>query len=440
MPVRYLLLFAVFFAPLWGCDAADVTSASPALSTSEAVDVGGYLVTGTPSADGRSFTFTVDGSGVPANLNYVFVEEACVDDPASLSPSNAVSTTTNTDADTTLAGVEWQQGLGEGQIRGYTMTFDEPQEVGAVTVVIRSGSTVATGLVTGPCGNLFDLTGAVYVDDEDGSGTTREPEELGIQDVLVEARDASGAVVATATTDDQGRYAFRLVRGDYTVAIPDTAPDQFNGTLSESYIAVGSNPAAVTLDRDVSAIDFGYVPDKQVVLDQLTVGDFVTDGDPVSEWVRRIRRAQRGRSFSDDGVQTSAAEVAGWLDAIFASPGEGPDGYFGLSDPYPLAAGADPFDAALDVLTTRIKRTSSDAEIVYVELFAMQLNFLSGRGSGNALYDETLIEYYEEQVFRTRSVAAALTTTAGPVTASLQSLDTSITRAFNGGGGGGEVG
>lgn len=421
----------------------------PETVTSVAADVvqfDGYTVEYLPDSDAETFTYRVSGSGNAANLNYVFFETACAEEPVALSPSNAVNPSTNTEADTTLAGVQWNQGLAQGGSRDYAMTFDGPQEVGAVTVVIRAGNSVQSALIAGACGNLVDLSGSVFVNDGDDDGSTREGTELGIQSVRVDIYHDTGDLATSVVTGADGRFSVRLLRGTYTVDVPSAAAGRFNGTLAASYDPAGATTHEVVLDADVSMVDFGYNPDKEVILAQLSDGgDFVTNGEEVKTWKRWIDRAKRGQSFSDDGVTTAPAEVAGWLDAIFASPGEDASGYFGNAVPYALAAGEDPFEAASAILGTRLNRRSTDAEILYVELFAMQLNFLSGRGSPDPLFNETLLEYDELVVALDLGGAAARTGAAseGALFASAVvagSLDTEIARRFNGGGGGGEVG
>lgn len=439
-----LALVSCLSAVVWGCDAGGelgglTGSERTHLTVSDVVQFDGYTVEYLQGSDPSTFTYRVTGSGDEANLNYVFIETVCPEAPVDVTPSNATAFQTNTDADTTVTGVQWNQGLGEGGSRDYSMTFATPQEVGAVLVIIRAGSTVHSALIEGACGNLFDLGGSVFVNDGDDDGSVREGTELGIQDVRVDIYDAGGGLATSVQTQGDGRFSARLLRGDYEVVIPEAAPGSFNETLSVSYDPAGATRRAVSLSADVSDVDFGFDPDREVILSQLSEGGtYVTNGEEVKVWKRWINRAERGQSFSDDGLSTTPDQVAAWLDQIFASPGETSEGYFGNAQPYELAEGEDPFAAARTILSTRLNNRSTEAEVLYVEVFAMQLNFLSGRGSQDPLYDETLIELFE--TLGSNSAAARVGQESGisPATprSAAVSLDQEIARAFNGGGGG----
>ena len=106
--------------------------------------------------------------------------------------------------------------------------------------------------------------------DQDG---VFEPQggEQGIAGVLVLLKDASGAVVATATTDVNGQYLFdNLVAGTYTVEIDDS--NQLPGGVLEGYVQSGatytqladglnrSDPHGVDLGigEDYIIADFGF--------------------------------------------------------------------------------------------------------------------------------------------------------------------------------------
>lgn len=432
-----------------GCDSAPPAgvpaSTDAHLSAASSVSLSGYTVEflGTTAAPGgTTFRYRVSGSGDVANLNYVFLETACDAGPTALAPAQSVAIVENTEADTTLVGAQWQPGIGEGGSREYALTFAEA-EVGAITVVIRAGNRVESALLPGACGNLFDLAGSVFVNDGDDGPTAlpeREPAELGIASVRVDVTDPNGSPIASAVTGPDGRYALRLLRGDYDVRVsPAPAAGTFNEVLFASYAyALAPSPPErrVALRADASGVDFGFDPVKESILQDIEAGAYQTDGQPVKVWRRWVREAARDRRCdpADNDPDTICYdEMAGYLDAIFASPDAG-DVFVGNAVPYGLAAGADPFEVAGDILGAR---TRTDEEALFVELFAMQLNWLSGRGSADPLYDQTLIFYFEEVV---GAGSAAATASAGAKAAGAGSLDIAIAQAFNGGGGGGEVG
>jgi alpha-glucoside transport system permease protein len=77
------------------------------------------------------------------------------------------------------------------------------------------------------------ITGVVWRDFKPGGGTPGEvePDEVGLPGVTVELRDAEGNEVESATTAEDGTFAFEGVeQGEYRVAIgPDTFAQPFNG-------------------------------------------------------------------------------------------------------------------------------------------------------------------------------------------------------------------
>jgi alpha-glucoside transport system permease protein len=86
------------------------------------------------------------------------------------------------------------------------------------------------------------ISGVVWRDFKPGGGTPGEvePDEVGLPGVTVELRDAEGSEVESATTAEDGTFAFEDVEsGDYQVAIgAETFAEPFNGVswLSEKLI------------------------------------------------------------------------------------------------------------------------------------------------------------------------------------------------------------
>ena len=109
-----------------------------------------------------------------------------------------------------------------------------------------------------------ELGDLVWLDEDcDGIQDDGEP---GIPGVTVELKDASGAVIATTTTDANGGYLFTdLCDGDYTVCVDETTlpPDYTPAPCNQGGDDTVDNdcsPAMTTLDPGESdrSLDFGY--------------------------------------------------------------------------------------------------------------------------------------------------------------------------------------
>jgi len=71
-----------------------------------------------------------------------------------------------------------------------------------------------------PPANINDIQGMVY-EDIDGNGS-RDPfaGEMGLMGWVISLYDASGVLLSSATTDDQGNYAFvQLLPGRYSLCL-----------------------------------------------------------------------------------------------------------------------------------------------------------------------------------------------------------------------------
>lgn len=105
------------------------------------------------------------------------------------------------------------------------------------------------------------ITGVIF-NDADTDGVI-DPGELAISGVKVELLDANGNVIATTTTDENGRYQFDSVpEGDYQIRVEnmdefDQTTDPVNGTTNPSTtvdVTVGQGEV-------VENQDFGFVVD-----------------------------------------------------------------------------------------------------------------------------------------------------------------------------------
>ncbi len=106
----------------------------------------------------------------------------------------------------------------------------------------------------------FDITGRLWHDDD--RNAVVDGSEKGLEGVTVELRDSNGKVVATTTTDADGKFVFKDVpAGEYEVVVPRTAQnlDIVNSSLpgrldGDSWVVkvVSSGDGAVT------GVDFGF--------------------------------------------------------------------------------------------------------------------------------------------------------------------------------------
>jgi hypothetical protein len=105
-------------------------------------------------------------------------------------------------------------------------------------------------------GGNWKIGDTVWYDDNE-NGAQEGPED-GIEGVTLELRDSAGNIIATATTDADGKYLFEhLPNGDYTVVITDE-----NNRLKGLRNTYGGDLQQVTIaDGDELDVDFGYYAD-----------------------------------------------------------------------------------------------------------------------------------------------------------------------------------
>ncbi len=101
---------------------------------------------------------------------------------------------------------------------------------------------------------LANLTGNVF-NNRDGDGCDDGVGEEGLVGVTVDLLDASGNVLATATTDSSGDYSFDdLPAATYTVRVSDQA-----GVLDDYFLTSGRDQIEIVLaGSDVTVDDLGY--------------------------------------------------------------------------------------------------------------------------------------------------------------------------------------
>ncbi len=123
-------------------------------------------------------------------------------------------------------------------------------------------------------GYIAECTGEIgdFVWNDLNRNGIQDAGELGIAGVVVTLRDATGATLATDTTDANGFYQFTgLCAGDYTVDVDETTlpagldptlPNQGGDDTVDSDGPVNGDPVPVTLPNDNAkddTIDFGYI-------------------------------------------------------------------------------------------------------------------------------------------------------------------------------------
>jgi|GEM_PF-721274 len=101
---------------------------------------------------------------------------------------------------------------------------------------------------------FYDISGSVYEDANNSSDL--EDGEAGFGGLVVNLLDASGAVIASATTANDGSYLFEHVAGgaDYSVSVAAGPEGDYLATEN-----AGGFPI-VGLSADTADVDFGYVP------------------------------------------------------------------------------------------------------------------------------------------------------------------------------------
>ena len=110
------------------------------------------------------------------------------------------------------------------------------------------------------------ISGNVYLDQN--RDKTKNTGDLPQGGVTVKLVDASGAVVATTTTDTDGNYSFTgLGDGTYTVAVDKTGPLASTEQTEDPSGNADSRSQAITFTRndpDVTNVNFGYAEDYTV--------------------------------------------------------------------------------------------------------------------------------------------------------------------------------
>ena len=190
-----------------------------------------------------------------------------------LRPDGSVVATTTTDADgnysfTRLAAGDYTVKVTKaGAIADLTQTEDPDatKDSTSGTVTLNAGNPVQENINFGYV-KKHAISGTVYLDQN--RDKAKDGGDIAQSGVTVKLVDASGAVVATTTTDADGNYSFTgLNDGTYTVQVDKTGPLASTEQTEDPSGNGDSRSQAITFTRsdpDVTNVNFGYAEDYMV--------------------------------------------------------------------------------------------------------------------------------------------------------------------------------
>ena len=190
-----------------------------------------------------------------------------------LRPDGSVVATTTTDADgnysfTRLAAGDYTVKVTKaGAIADLTQTEDPDatKDSTSGTVTLNAGNPVQENINFGYV-KKHAISGTVYLDQN--RDKAKDGGDIAQSGVTVKLVDASGAVVATTTTDADGNYSFTgLNDGTYTVQVDKTGPLASTEQTEDPSGNADSRSQAITFTRsdpDVTNVNFGYAEDYTV--------------------------------------------------------------------------------------------------------------------------------------------------------------------------------
>ena len=190
-----------------------------------------------------------------------------------LRPDGSVVATTTTDADgnysfTRLAAGDYTVKVTKaGAIADLTQTEDPDatRDSTSGTVTLNAGNPVQENINFGYV-KKHAISGTVYLDQN--RDKAKDGGDIAQSGVTVKLVDASGAVVATTTTDADGNYSFTgLNDGTYTVQVDKTGPLASTEQTEDPSGNGDSRSQAITFTRsdpDVTNVNFGYAEDYTV--------------------------------------------------------------------------------------------------------------------------------------------------------------------------------
>ena len=190
-----------------------------------------------------------------------------------LRPDGSVVATTTTDADgnysfTRLAAGDYTVKVTKADaIADLTQTEDPDatKDSTSGTVTLNAGNPVQENINFGYV-KKHAISGTVYLDQN--RDKAKDGGDIAQSGVTVKLVDASGAVVATTTTDADGNYSFTgLNDGTYTVQVDKTGPLASTEQTEDPSGNGDSRSQAITFTRsdpDVTNVNFGYAEDYTV--------------------------------------------------------------------------------------------------------------------------------------------------------------------------------
>ncbi|MBM4129728.1 hypothetical protein FJ250_01690 [bacterium] len=234
------------------------------------------------------------------------------------------------------------------------------------------------------------VSGRVFTDTErDGVWAEFEP---GLEGVVVDLDSDGGGLQLSVQTDAEGRYAFAVPAGAYTVSVdPDLHNGTFNNDLLTAFLPTTALARAVTVGPDSAGNNFGFEPDITRLLAELDAGAIPTDGLTLGMWTQIFRcallAAEGGAHFDQEYGRIQRVPVYGddcgdvlarlWYDAgtlqelLWTI-----EGLF-LPVPYRFSDGREVVEAH-KLLALNPRNLEED---VLQELLVAELNYVVGRGA-----------------------------------------------------------
>lgn len=335
--------------------------------------------------DQTTFTYQLTALSWEKDLSHWVLEF----DGQFVSATPSSPTSIGLDPSTGVTGLKWDGGQASGTVAIYTITVQGHAGVGEVDYAVKGGTYYAIGQTLGPAGitvpQTYSLSGTVFVDaNGNGALDASEPALPGAQVALL---NATGGVLATATTDSAGGYVFAgLLPGSYAVVIPaHGGTGTFNASLAQ-YFTGSFGPLAVTITNAHSTgNDFPFVLNPAAVITDFDPADGDGDGVVLSGAGRTIGfwKHQCTVALTRKGrAQVDAATLLALIRAV-------PPLY--LADPFQFTAGQE-YAQALAIMEAR---TSDAVLLLKKQLLATELNHVAGMGLANKPLQGVLINWAE---------------------------------------------
>lgn len=371
----------------------------------------GRVIKGTGDNVTTTFNYTVSGTNETPQLDSFFLEvPGCSGIPLSWTPQQSSNLMEDV--------IKWNSSVSKDGSQDYSITFYGEVPLGIITTTVTRGSNIESSKILGPCKGVYTLSGSIFIDaDEDG---IKDASESGIPSIPVDLFNSSGEKITTGLTTGNGLYSFKVLEGDYQIAVGD---DLLN---DDNYTAVGNTSVVLeNVSEDLSGadLDFGYKVNSTKITQDLENTVILVNTEPTKFWVQQIRNAGKKNAVY------SQEQIRGFLITIESLL---------LTDPFQF--GTDKENNALNILTRPIK---SDLDLYLQQLLTAELNVVSGRGalkpdgSLNDNFNSALLIYGEavgcREIGKCSDQTAKAATTSE--TKAISTDDSRMLTAFNGSGG-----